>query len=78
MERLESGLSVLRCRRSLPSNTKVNLICGHGIATPSGRATRADQVLDFRTRPDFTVRMECELVNANAPCLPMRHSHRLL
>ena len=72
MERLESGLSVLRCRRSLPSNTKVNLIWGHGIATASGRATRADQVLDFRTRPDFTVRMECERVNANAPCLPMR------
>ena len=72
MERLESGLSVLRCRRSLPSDTKVNLIWGHGIATASGRATRADQVLDFRTRPDFTVRMECERVNANAPCLPMR------
>jgi len=72
MERLESGLSVLRCRRSLPSNTKVNLIWGRGIATASGRATRADQVLDFRTRPDFTVRMECERVNANAPCLPMR------
>src|SRR6185436_505493 len=31
-----------------------------------------DQVLDFRTRPDFNVRMECERVNANAPCLPMR------
>ena len=70
--RLESALTVLRCRRSLPPDTRVSLIWGRGIATASGRATRADQVLDFRTRPDFTVRMECERVNANAPCLPMR------
>jgi len=72
IERLESALTVLRCRRSLPPDTKVSLIWGRGIATASGQATRADQVLDFRTRPDFTVRMECERVNANAPCLPIR------
>ena len=72
MERLESALAVLRCRRSLPPDTKVSLIWGRGIATAGGQATRADQVLDFRTRPDFTVHMECERVNANAPCLPMR------
>jgi uncharacterized protein YfaS (alpha-2-macroglobulin family) len=70
--RLESTVTVLRCRRSLPPDTKVSLIWGRGIATATGRATDADQVLDFRTRPDFTVRMECERVNPNAPCLPMR------
>ena len=70
--RLESGLVVLRCRRSLPPQTRVSLIWGRGIATVTGQATRADQVLDFRTRPDFTVRIECERVNANAPCLPIR------
>jgi hypothetical protein len=72
ISRLESALAVLRCRRSLPPGTRVSLIWGRGIGTTSGQATRADQVLDFRTRPDFNVRMECERVNANAPCLPMR------
>ena len=72
ISRLESALTVLRCRRSLPPDTRVSLIWGRGIATATGQATRADQVLDFRTRPDFNVRMECERVNANAPCLPMR------
>ncbi len=70
--RLESALTVLRCRRSLPPDTKVSLVWGRGIATAGGRATRADQILDFRTRPAFTARLECERVNPNAPCLPMR------
>ncbi len=70
--RLESALTVLRCRRSLPPDTKVSLVWRRGIATAGGRATRTDQILDFRTRPDFTARLECERVNPNAPCLPMR------
>ncbi len=72
LAKLESELTVLRCRRSLPPETKVSLIWGRGIATVSGRATRADQTLTFRTRPDFTVRVQCDRVNPNAPCLPMR------
>jgi alpha-2-macroglobulin len=72
VSKLEEDLTVLRCRRSLPPDTRVSLVWGRGIATAGGRATRVDQVLSFRTRADFTVRVECERVNANAPCLPMR------
>jgi alpha-2-macroglobulin len=68
----ERDLVVLRCRRSLPPDTPVQLIWGRNIAAASGIVTTQDQLLSFRTRPAFSVRMECERVNAAAPCLPLR------
>ncbi|MEO7774108.1 MAG: MG2 domain-containing protein [Steroidobacteraceae bacterium] len=68
----ERDLVVLRCQRSLPPATPVQLIWGRGIVSSSGIATTQNQTLAFRTRPAFSLRMECERVNANAPCLPMR------
>lgn len=69
--RAEDQLVVVRCRRQLPPATDVRLIWGAGIATPSGIGTAQDQVLAFRTRPAFTIRVECERVNARANCLPL-------
>jgi len=69
--RLEAALTVLRCRRPLPADTRVSVLWGKGIATANGIENREDQALAFMTRQDFTVRMECDRVNANASCLPM-------
>jgi hypothetical protein len=63
-------LAVLQCRRTLPAGQKMTLVWGKGIAAPSGVATGADQQLDFRTRPDFTVSTRCDRVNARAGCVP--------
>ncbi len=72
LKQAEERVVALRCRRPLPPQTNISLIWGPGIAAPSGIATTEPQRLAFRTRPEFTVRMECERVNAKRPCLPMR------
>jgi len=72
LKQAEDRLLALRCSRPLPPQTGVSLVWGEGIAAPSGIATTEVQRRAFRTRPEFTVRMQCERANANRPCLPMR------
>jgi uncharacterized protein YfaS (alpha-2-macroglobulin family) len=62
---------VLQAPRRFPSGTKVALVWGAGIATPSGVATEEDQVLEFATRPAFSARFYCERANADAQCIPL-------
>jgi uncharacterized protein YfaS (alpha-2-macroglobulin family) len=71
LARYEQSLAVLKCRRAFPAATTVTLLWGRGIATSTGIESDNDQTLAFTTRPDFTVRIECDRVNASAPCLPM-------
>jgi uncharacterized protein YfaS (alpha-2-macroglobulin family) len=71
LEKAESQLAVLQCRRTIPPETQVRLIWGKGIAAPSGVTTSAEQALAFKTRPSFTARFECRRTNAKADCLPM-------
>ena len=72
LESLGAGLplAVVQCRRTLPARQKIALVWGKGIVAPNGVATSADQHLDFRTRPDFTVSASCGRVNARAGCVP--------
>ena len=67
----EAELVLLRCRRTLPASAEVKLVWGAGIAAPSGVATAQDQILAFRTRPEFEARFECRRVNPDAACLPL-------
>src|SRR5215468_966701 len=62
---------VLHARQAFPAKAKVHLIWGAGIASPSGIATDADQVLEFRVRAPFTVKLACERENAKADCIPL-------
>jgi uncharacterized protein YfaS (alpha-2-macroglobulin family) len=71
-EKAEAQITLARCQRRLPPATKVELVWGKGIATPAGMTTPAEQRLAFQVRPTFTARAECERVNAQAGCLPMR------
>lgn len=71
LEKAESQLVVLQCRRALPPEAGVKLVWGQGIRSASGVATAEDQVLAFKTRPAFSARLQCQRVNAQADCLPM-------
>jgi len=63
-------LMVLRCRRNFPPEASVRLVWGAGIASAAGVVRQQDQVLSFKIRPAFSVRFECEKVNAHAHCIP--------
>ena len=65
-------LSVLQCKRSLPQNAKVTLVWSAAIATPNGLANQHDQVLNFKTRPDFTATFHCERPSAKGQCIPFQ------
>jgi uncharacterized protein YfaS (alpha-2-macroglobulin family) len=71
LARAEAELVLLRCRRTLPASAEVKLVWGAGIRSASGIATAQDQVLAFRTRPEFAARFECRRVRADAGCLPL-------
>ncbi|TAN52553.1 MAG: hypothetical protein EPN21_03605 [Methylococcaceae bacterium] len=68
----EQRLVLLRCRLAVPPQAQLRLVWGRGIATPSGVATVQDQVLAYSVREAFTAQFQCERVNADAACLPMR------
>lgn len=64
------ALNVVRCKRTFAAKQEVALVWGKSIAASNGVALDADQVLPFRTRPDFTARFSCERVSAKANCIP--------
>jgi len=63
-------VAVLQCQRPLPAKADVALVWGAGMAADNGIATRQDQVLAYRTRPDFTAKFSCERLSPKAGCLP--------
>ncbi|MGH8702640.1 MAG: alpha-2-macroglobulin, partial [Burkholderiales bacterium] len=75
LDRAESQLAVLRCRRTLPPDTDVQFVWGRGIRSLTEVATVQDQTLAFKTRPRFTARLECDRVNAESGCLPLHAMH---
>jgi hypothetical protein len=70
--RTDSGTTIaIRCRQSFPSKALVKLVWSRGVASRSGVATTADQVLTFTVRDRFEIAFSCDRINANAPCIPM-------
>lgn len=62
----------LACNRRFTPDTKVSLVYGKGVATPSGIANAVEKRFDFQVREAFTVGFSCERENAQAACLPIR------
>ena len=62
----------LQCARPIAPESRVSVVWGKGIATPSGVASTADRRLAYAVRPAFTASFTCERVNSRADCLPMR------
>ncbi|MYN11281.1 alpha-2-macroglobulin family protein [Pseudoduganella aquatica] len=70
--RRQMPVSVVQCKRSLPQDAKVTLVWSAAIATPGGLANEHDQVLSFKTRPDFTASFQCERPSAKGRCVPFQ------
>ena len=72
MQAAEQQVVALRCQRRLPPAAQVELVWGAGIATTTGLATKEEQRLAFRVRPEFSARVECMRTNPEAGCLPFK------
>lgn len=62
----------LQCRRSLAPASRVTLVYGQGVATPSGVANRVERRYDYKVREPFAASFSCERENAQAGCLPLK------
>ncbi len=71
-EREPGRVQVLRCARRFTPSTRVQLVYGKGVATPSGVANKVEKRFAFTVREPFTASMSCERENAQAACLPIR------
>ncbi|HVY24208.1 MAG TPA: MG2 domain-containing protein [Steroidobacteraceae bacterium] len=70
MEQDDALITLLRCKRSLPPATRMQVHWGAGIATASGIATQTEQTLAFKVRAAFTAQVECTRTNAQSGCIP--------
>ena len=64
--------ATLACKRRLGSGTRMQLVFGKGVATPSGIANQVEKRFDYKVREPFTANFSCERENAQAACLPIR------
>lgn len=64
--------ATLTCNRRLTAGTKMQLVFGKGVATPSGIANNIEKRFDFEVRKPFEAEFTCERTSADAPCLPVR------
>ena len=54
----------LQCNRTLTPASRVQLVYGKGVATPSGVVNNVERRLDFEVREPFAVSFSCERENA--------------
>lgn len=62
----------LQCNRTLSAASKLQIVYGKGVATPSGVANTVEKRFNFQVREPFAVSFTCERENAQAACLPLR------
>ena len=62
----------LACNRRLTADSKVQLVFGKGVATPSGVANSVEKRYNFTVREPFSATFSCERENAQSACLPIR------
>ncbi|MEO8015080.1 MAG: MG2 domain-containing protein, partial [Polaromonas sp.] len=65
-------IATLACNRRLTPATKVQLVYGQGVSTPSGIPNSVEKRYDFTVREPFTASFSCERENAQSACLPIR------
>ncbi len=64
--------ATLQCNRTLTAGSRLQLVYGKGVATPSGIANTVEKRFKFQVREPFAVEFTCERDNAQAACLPLR------
>ena len=65
-------VATLTCNRRLTPATKVQLVYGQGVSTPSGVPNSVEKRYDFTVREPFKASFSCERENAQSACLPVR------
>ncbi|MDW5443637.1 MG2 domain-containing protein [Polaromonas sp. SM01] len=62
----------LACNRRLTPASKVQLVYGKGVSTPSGVPNSVEKRYNFQVREPFSASFNCERENAQSACLPIR------
>lgn len=60
------------CQRRLTPASRVQVVFGKGVATPSGVRNNVEKRFAYEVREPFTASMSCERENAQAACMPIR------
>ena len=60
------------CNRRLTPGSRVNVVYGKGVRTPSGVPNNIQKSFSFRVRDVFSVDVSCERENAQAACVPIQ------
>jgi hypothetical protein len=66
-----ANVVALKCRRPLPPGRDVALVWGKSIRSPAGRLAGEERRYDFTVRKEFSARLSCSRVNADAGCNPI-------
>lgn len=66
------NFATLQCNRTLTAGSRLQLVYGKGVATPSGIANGVEKRFVYTVREPFAVSFTCERENAQAACLPLR------
>ncbi len=66
------NIATLACNRRLTAGSKLQLVVGKGLVTPSGVVTKVEKRFAYTVRDAFTAELRCERENAQAACLPIR------
>ncbi|MDM0114256.1 MG2 domain-containing protein [Variovorax sp. J22R133] len=61
-----------QCNRTLTAASRVQIVYGKGVATPTGVANSVEKRFSFQVREPFAASFTCERENAQAGCLPLR------
>jgi alpha-2-macroglobulin len=62
---------LIQAKQKFPNNTRISLIWGRGVQSPSGIGTDLDQVMTFITAGPFKATFHCERENPKAACIPI-------
>ena len=65
-------IATLACNRRLTAASKLQLVYGKGVASPSGVVNSVEKRYNFQVREPFTASFSCERENAQSACLPIR------
>jgi uncharacterized protein YfaS (alpha-2-macroglobulin family) len=66
-----ANVVALKCRRPLPPGRDMALVWGKSIRSPTGRTVGEERRYDFTVRQEFSARIACSRVNADAGCNPI-------
>ena len=71
-EKAPLSVVTLACNRRLTPASKLQLVYGKGVSTPSGVANSVERRYNFQVREPFSASFNCERENAQSACLPIR------